>query len=88
MPPPLSAVCQPLSQGFAGGSDGKESACNAGNPGLMPGLGSTPVLLPGVFHGQRSLMGYSPWVHKESDLTEQVTLSLSLFTAAFHTLNF
>ena len=74
MPPPLSAVCQPLPQGFAGGSDGKESACNAGNPGLMPGLGSTPVLLPGVFHGQRSLMGYSPWVHKESDLTEQVTL--------------
>ena len=25
----------------------------------------TPVLLPGEFHGQRSLKGYSPWGHKE-----------------------
>ena len=30
----------------------------------------TPVLLPGESHGQRSLMGYSPWGHKESDRTE------------------
>ena len=30
----------------------------------------TPVLLPGKFHGQRSLVGYSPWHHKESDMTE------------------
>ena len=37
----------------------------------------TPVLLPGEFHGQRSLAGYSPWSHKESDLTKQLTLSLS-----------
>ena len=29
----------------------------------------TPVLFPGKFHGQRSLMGYSPWGHKESDTT-------------------
>ena len=27
-------------------------------------------------HGQRSLAGYSPWGHKESDMTEQLTLSL------------
>ena len=27
----------------------------------------TPVFLPGEFHGQRSLLGYSPWGHKESD---------------------
>ena len=90
--------------GFSGGSDGKESACNAGDPGLIPGLESSPgegigyplqyswaslvaqmaknlpavqetwvekipwkrkwqpspVLLPGKFHGQRSLVGYSP----------------------------
>ena len=32
---------------------------------------SIPVLLPGKFHGQRSLVGYSPWGHKESDTTEQ-----------------
>ena len=31
---------------------------------------STPVLLPGKSHGQRSLVGYSPWGHKESDTTE------------------
>ena len=32
----------------------------------------TPVLLPGQFHGQRSLVGYSPWGRKESDMTEQL----------------
>ena len=31
---------------------------------------STPVLLPGKSHGQRSLVGYSPWGHKELDTTE------------------
>ena len=30
----------------------------------------TPVFLPGKFHGQKSLMGYSQWVCKESDITE------------------
>ena len=30
----------------------------------------TPVFLPGKSHGQRSLVGYSPWGHKESDMTE------------------
>ena len=30
----------------------------------------TPVFLPGKSHGQRSLVGYSPWGHKESDTTE------------------
>ena len=30
----------------------------------------TPVFLPGKFHGQRGLVGYSPWGHKESDMTE------------------
>ena len=29
----------------------------------------TPVFLPGEFHGQRSLAGYSPWVHKKLDTT-------------------
>ena len=32
----------------------------------------TPVFLPGEFHGQRSLAGYSPWGHKEFDTTEQL----------------
>ena len=34
---------------------------------------STPIFLPGESHGQRSLVGYSPWDHKESDMTEQLT---------------
>ena len=33
-------------------------------------MATTPVFLPGESHGQRSLMGYSPWGHKESDMTE------------------
>ena len=34
----------------------------------------TPVFLPGKFHGQSSLTGYSPWGHRESDTTEQVSM--------------
>ena len=34
----------------------------------------TPVFLPGEFHGQRSLTGYSPWGCKDLDTTEQPTL--------------
>ena len=59
--------------GFPGGSEGKASARNAGAPGSIPGVGKipwrrkwqpTPVFLPGKFHGQRSLVGYSPWGRK------------------------
>ena len=35
---------------------------------------SIPVLLPGESHRQRSLAGYGPWHHKESDTTERLTL--------------
>ena len=31
------------------------------------------IILAGEFHGQRSLVGYSPWTHKESDVAEQLT---------------
>ena len=64
---------------FPGGSGGKASVYNAGDLGSIPGLGrfpwrrkwqSTPVLLPGKSHGQRSLLGYSPWGHK--DTTERI----------------
>ena len=37
----------------------------------------TPVFLPGEFHGQRGLVGYSPWGRKEVDTTEQLTVSLT-----------
>ena len=38
----------------------------------------TPVLLPGKFHGQRSLVGCSPWGHEESDMTERLHFHFSL----------
>ena len=52
-----------------------------GRPGFEPWVGKipwrrkwqpTPVLLPGKSHGQRSLVGYSLWGHKESDTTERL----------------
>ena len=53
--------------GFPDGSDGKKSACNAGDLGSIPGFGRSPgegngkgmVFLPGERHGQRSLAGHS-----------------------------
>ena len=36
----------------------------------------TPVFLPGEFHVQRSLAGYSPGGHKESDVSEWLTLRM------------
>ena len=57
--------------GFSDGSDGKGSACNVA--GFDPWVGTIPwrrewlpipVFLPGEFHGQRSLAGYSPWGHR------------------------
>ena len=56
--------------GFSGGSDGKEPTCNAGDLDLIPGLGRSPGRGHGNTlqyfclqnpHGQRSLVGYSPW---------------------------
>ena len=35
-------------------------------------MATTPVFLPGKSHGQRSLVGYSPWGRKESDTTERL----------------
>ena len=61
--------------GLACGSDGKESACNAGGSGSnagwerSPGEGNGRTLQYSwlkEFHGQRSLAGYNPWGHKES----------------------
>ena len=68
-----------VAESLPGGSDCKESACNAGDLGLIPGLGRSPG---GGYgnplqysclenpHGQRSLVGYSPRGHRESDTTE------------------
>ena len=68
--------------GFPGGSEGKASACNAGDLGLTdPWLRKipwrrkwqpTPVILPGKSYGksQWSLAGYGPQGCKESDTAE------------------
>ena len=72
-----------LTLGFPGGSDGTESAWNAGDLDLKSGWGRSPgegngnpLQYPCLENpqGQRSLVGYSPWVLKESDMTERLTL--------------
>ena len=40
---------------------------------LEKGMATTPVFWPGKYHGQRSLVGCSPWGRKESDMTERMT---------------
>ena len=66
-------------RGFSGGSESKESVCNAENLSSIPGLRRSPGGVHGkplqcscrqIPHGQRSLAGCSPWGHKESDTTE------------------
>ena len=69
-------------KGFPGGADGKEHACQCRRHkrhrfdpwvGKIPWRRAwqpTPVFLPGESHGQRSLVGCSPWGRKESDTTE------------------
>ena len=68
---------------FPAGSDSKESACNRGDPSLIPESGRCPGEGHGNLlqysclessHGQRSLVGHSLWNRKESDVTE-LTLS-------------
>ena len=72
-------------------SHSKESACNTGDQGSIPGSGRfpwrrewlpSPVFLPGEFHGQRNLSSCSPWSCKELDTIKQLTLSLFSFSSA------
>ena len=68
--------------GFPRWLSGKQPTCNAedtGDSDLIPVMGRAPegghgypitVFLLGESHGQRRLVGYSPWCHKESDMTE------------------
>ena len=66
-----------------GGSDSKELGCNAGDQvqslgqedSLEMGMATNSSILASEFQGQRSLVGYSPWGHKESDTTERLTLT-------------
>ena len=47
---------------------------------LKKGTATTPALLPGKSHGQKSLIGYSPWGRKESDTTEQLHFTVLLYS--------
>ena len=86
-----------LTLGFPGGSDSKESACNQGDLGSIPGLRGSP----GGGHGNppqysclenpcehRSLADYSPWVCKDLDMTEWLSTHtrLTLWTNAHEAL--
>jgi len=74
---------------FPGGSDGKASADNAGDPGSILGLGRSPgegngnplqySCLEWKSHEQRCLVGYSPWGRKESDTTERLHFHYLLY---------
>ena len=66
-----------LKKGFPGSSDDRESACNAGDPGSIPGLGRSPGEGNGnplqyscLENPMDRGMGYSPWGGKELDTTE------------------
>ena len=78
--------------GFPGGASGKQPNCQCRRRWLDPWVRKipwkrewqpTPVFLPGKFHGQRSLVGYSPWGHKELGMTEQLSTYLSVLLIAF-----
>ena len=67
---------------YPGGSDAKESACNVGDLGSIPGLGSSPggrhgnplqYSCLGNPHGLRGIVGCSSWGHKELDMTEHLS---------------
>ena len=67
---------------YPSGSNGKESACNAGHLSSIPGLGRSPRGVHGnPFqyswlenpHGQRNLVDDSSWCHKELDTTERLS---------------
>ena len=74
-----------------------QSVClQHGRPGFDPWIRkipwrrkwqSTPVLLPGKCHGQRSLVGYSQWDRKESYMTEQLHFHHSQLTISQHTIS-
>ena len=68
--------------GFPGGSDGKESACNAGDPGSIPGredpvekgMATHSSILAWRIPWQRSLVGYRPWVAQSGTQLSNLTL--------------
>ena len=75
-----------MSQDFLGGSDGKESACNAGDPGSIPGLGRTlgeEMATPSIIHAWRI-----PWTEEPGGLEslglQRVGHDWVIITFTFH----
>ena len=77
--PSICPILYPLDTcgGFPGGSDGKESACNGGDLGSIPGLGRSPgegySRQYSCLENSTDRGGYSPWGCKESDTTERLS---------------
>ena len=70
----------------------KKSTCQFRRPTFDPWVGKilwrrewqpTPIFLPGKSHGQRSLVGYSPWGRKESDTTQWVSATTHIHTHTY-----
>ena len=79
--------------GFPGGSDGKESACNAGDLGSLPGSGTSPregngnppqysCLENPMDRGSWQPV-YSPWGRKESDTTHRLSHGLHIINSYY-----
>ena len=69
----------PVFLDFPCGSAGKESACNGGDMGVIPGLGRSPGEgngYPLQYSGLENAMDYSPWSRKELYTSERLSLSL------------
>ena len=78
-----------LVRSIPGGSDSKRICLQFRRPRFDPWVGKipwrrewlpTPAFFPGEFHGQRSLVGYSPWGCKELDTIEGLTLPIFLYS--------
>ena len=85
----LTIRATPFLLSFPGGSDSKRVCLQYERPRFDHWVRKipwrrkwqpTPVFLPGKFHGWRNLIGYSPWSHKESDMTEQLSSKGFLYT--------
>ena len=72
---------------FPCGSAGKEFTCNEGDLGSIPGLGRSPgerkayLLQYSGLENSMDCMEFSPWGHKDSDMTEQLSLLTDLFNS-------
>ena len=96
---PFMRVCTSFHESFPGGACGKESVCQCRrckSHEFDPWVGKipwkrkwqpTPVFLPGGFHGQRSLVGYSPWGHRVGHDWARLYMTLSFKPVCFSCLD-